>query len=257
MSDQDHDHDHEHGDGAHEIDNMPSRRLFNILFGISALTLLACIGVVQLFYSQVKSMQGARHEKESFQLAEYRQEMKDLREQWGPVWMTDDDGVPAQERGKGVHEAQRFHMPLAEARKRVLAEPGKALKAGRAYRGWRNPDPKAPKAAAKPNPRGAARAPARGARMPLQPGVRPGAKPGAQPVAPRPRGAASPAGAGQPPVKGAVAPGKGPTGAAGAKPNPIPSPAKPEGKAPAKPEGKAPAKAPAKPEGKAPAKAGQ
>jgi len=248
MSDHDHD-DHDHGAAGHEIDKMPSRKLFNLLFGLSALTLVACIGVVQLFYQQVSSITDARNAKVSFKLTEYRTEMEDLRENWGPVWLTDDDGVSVKQRGKGVHEAKRFQMPLAEARKRVLESPDKFLKAAPAYRSWPNPDPKAPKV----DPRGRRPQPgARGARP--TPGARPmPIKPGARPVPGiKPPAGAAPAGA-KPAAPAGAKPGA-PAGAKPAAPAEGKAPAKPanDGKAPAKPEGKAPPK-PAKPaEGKAP-----
>ena len=70
----------DHGGAGHEVDKMPSGRLFNLLFGLSALTLVACIGVVQLFYRQVDTIRDTRDTKVSFQLAEYRQQM-------GHVWL--------------------------------------------------------------------------------------------------------------------------------------------------------------------------
>ncbi len=235
------DHDHDHDQGAHEVDNMPSQRLFKLLFGLSGLTLLACIGVVQLFNQQVNSIQATRATKVSFQLAEYQQEMEAITSDWGVVVIDDDDGVTAKLGGKGPHESKRYHMPLSEARKRVLDDPKTALKAGRPYRGWENPDPKAPKRAARP-PR--PRPGARGAR----PGRQPTPVPARRPVAPG--GAAAVPGR---PAPGGAVPAKPPEGKAPAKPAEGKAPAKPaEGKAPAKPaEGKAPAK-PA--EGKAPAK---
>jgi hypothetical protein len=160
MSDhKDHQDEHGHGDhhgaGAHEVDKMPSSRLFNLLFGLSALTLVACIGVVQLFYRQVDTIRDTRDAKVSFQLAEYRQEMDALKGGFA-IDMIDDDGVPEAEGGRGVHEVRRFQMPLADARKRVLEQPQQLLKASRPYRGWRNPDANAPKAVAPtgPMPRG-------------------------------------------------------------------------------------------------------
>lgn len=151
MSDHDktnggHDDHDDHGGAGHEVDKMPSGRLFNLLFGLSALTLVACIGVVQLFYRQVDTIRDTRDTKLSFQLAEYRQEMDELKSGYVVVMM-DDDGVPAAEGGRGVFEARHFQMPLAEARKRVLEQPQQLLKAARPYRGWRNPDANAPKSA--------------------------------------------------------------------------------------------------------------
>ncbi|MCA9705219.1 MAG: hypothetical protein KDK70_05125, partial [Myxococcales bacterium] len=188
MSDHDHDHDHGHDEGGgHEIDKMPSSKLFNLLFGLSALTLIACIGVVQLFNSQVSTMRGVRDAKVPFQLAEYRQSMGELENRWGMVLLPDDDGVPVKEGGQSVHESQRYFMPVAEARKRVLESPGQYFKATRPYPRWPNPDPNAP-AAIRPGARGPSVRPApptggRPMRVPGQPGAQPG-QPGAQPGQP-------------------------------------------------------------------------
>ncbi len=246
------DHDHDHDQGAHEVDNMPSRRLFRLLFGLSGLTLLACIGVVQLFNQQVSSIRATRATQVSFQLAEYKQEMEAITSDWGVVVIDDDDGVPTKLNGKGPHEDTRYHMPLTEARKRVLDDPKTALKAARAYPNWVNVDPNAPKAKPRTRrplgPRGAKRPGRQPVRVPAQ------GRPGAAPGRPAPGGAAVPGR----PAPGGPKPGAAPAGV----PTPAPSGKPPaEGKAPAKPaEGKAPAKpaegkAPAKPaEGKAPAK---
>lgn len=186
----DHEHD-EHGAGAHEVDNMPSRRLFNLLFGLSGLTLLACIGVVQLFNQQVESITDSRATKSSFQLDEYQAEMAEI-EKGGRLIINDDDGVPAGEGGKGPHEATRYQMPIADARKRMLEAPDKYLKAARPYRGWRPVDGDAGKA--QPAPKGAAPQIRRGGRPSgaapgaLPPGVRvvPGGANG-RPAPPKPR----------------------------------------------------------------------
>lgn len=235
-------HDDHHGVGAHEVDKMPSSRLFNLLFGLSALTLVACIGVVQLFYRQVDTIRDTRNAKTSFQLEEYRQEMEALASSWTLVEFTDDDGVPEAQGGKSVHDTRRTHMPLAEARKRVLEEPQKYLKAERpSHPRWPNPDPNAPKVVAPTGPRPMGRAPLRIPSRPTAPtGAAPGAKVPAGGMVPTPV-PTQPAGA--KPTDGnapAEAPAKGEA-----------KPAKPEGKAPAKGEGKAPAK-PAKGEGKSP-----
>jgi hypothetical protein len=223
--------DHEHGVAGHEVDNMPSGRLFNLLFGLSALTLLASIGVVQLFYQQVDAIRDGRDAKLSFQLAEYRAEMEELKG-GRVVEMTDDDEIPATEGGRGPVDARRNQMPLTEARKRVLEQP-QLLKAGRPYRGWKTRDANAPKVVVPP-----------GGPMPRNP-MRPG-PPVDGKVVPVPGG---PGGIVQPPPGGMVQPG----GVQPAPPAEAPAPS--EGKAPAKGEGKAEGKAPAKREGKAEGKA--
>ncbi|MEM7157787.1 MAG: hypothetical protein AAF799_33415 [Myxococcota bacterium] len=218
--------DHEHDDhaGAHEVDNMPSGKLFNLLFGLSALTLAACIGVVQLFHQQTASIEAQRAKKESFQLTEYKEEMEAIQAEWSVVTINDDDGLTEAQGGKGPHEARRYQMPLSEARKRVLDAPDKSLKAGRRYRGWTNPDADAPKPSVKP--RGAAGRPT--------PQIR------------RPAGAGAPT-KGLPP--GVVVPPRGaPAQPKGAAPAPKPTPAQ----APPKPAPK-PTPAPAQPKPAAPA----
>jgi hypothetical protein len=229
-------HDHHAGGGAHEVDKMPSSRLFNLLFGLSGLTLLASIGVVQLFYRQVDSIRDTRDSKMSFQLAEYRKEMDELANGWSVVEMTDDDEVPADKGGKGVHEARRYQMPLAEARKRVLEQPQQYLKASRPYRGWTSRDANAPK----PVP-GQGAVPRNPMRVPSKGGVVPPA--GAQPLP----GVV-------PPVQPVpVPPAEAVDGKVPADGVPVD---KGEGKAPAKGEGKAEAKASVEGGGKAEAKAG-
>jgi len=244
MSDHDKNHDTHGGHddhaagGGHEVDKMPSGRLFNLLFGLSALTLVACIGVVQLFYQQVDTIRDGRDTKVSFQLAEYRAQMDELKG-GRVVEMTDDDGVPAAEGGRGVYETRHFQMPLADARKRVLEQP-QLLKSGGPYRGWRNPDANAPKVVTPVRPRN-----------PGRPG--PGADGKAVPLPGGPGGVVQPAPGGMGPGIRPVPPAEAPV--EGKAPAPVEgkAPAKGEGKA----EGKAPAKAPAKGEGKAEGKANE
>ena len=237
MSDAHHDdhHDDGHGEheGAHEIDKMPNSRLFNLLFSLSALTLLACIGVVQLFNRQVEQISDARGKDASFQLQAYRDEQAQIGGSWGRVIMLDDDGVPTDRGGTGPREAERAHMPIAEARRRVLADP-KLLAAQPKYPGWQDRDP-----AKQPVPGQPAAAPVQ-----VRPGrPMPGAMPGGAPRGVRPQG-------------GAPMPAERP--APGARPVPVPTEGKAppkgapaDGKAPA--EGKAPPAAPKKPAPKKPA----
>ena len=90
-----HDAHHDHGAhdpdleaGGHEIDKMPNARLFNLLFGLSALTLLACIGVIQLFNYQVEAIEETRGEAGSFRVEAYRDEMRKQADGWGKVEVT-------------------------------------------------------------------------------------------------------------------------------------------------------------------------
>jgi hypothetical protein len=141
----DHSHDHaahdEH-DGGHEIDKMPNTRLFNLLFGLSGLTLLACIGVIQLFNYQVDAIEESRGEVGSFRIEGYREEMRKQVDGWGKVDVkeTDDNTV-----------SKKFYMPLSQAKKKVIDDP-KLLNAAPAYPGWKTSDEQAPAVAPTPTP---------------------------------------------------------------------------------------------------------
>ena len=121
----DHDHDHEHERGGHEIDKLPNARLFNLLFGLSALVLVSSIGVVQLFNMQVAGIEKARAKQISFRLQEYRDEMNRVQSSWGQATVLEENG----------QQTVLHHMPLAEARQRVLQKP-ELLGAAPKYRGW-------------------------------------------------------------------------------------------------------------------------
>lgn len=138
--------DHAHEQGGHEVDKMPNARLFNLLFGLSALTLLCCLGVIQLFNLQVRGVEDERNSRGSYRLDQYREEQAVHRASFAKVLIADDDGLsvspgpgkgPA---GKGAHNSVVNRMPLDDAKARVLKDP-KALRATRPYRGWKNPDP--------------------------------------------------------------------------------------------------------------------
>ena len=121
-------HDDHHGedDGAHEIDKMPYARLFNLLVGLSALTLLSCIGVIQIFNLQVREIideYAAEGEKDSA-LTEYRTQSGQVAAGYGRY--------DFELEGK---TEQRFYVPMATARKQVL-EDAKLLDGGATYRGW-------------------------------------------------------------------------------------------------------------------------
>ena len=141
MSDtHDHDHDHEHGhdEGGHEIDRMPNARLFNLLFGLSALTLLSCIGVIQLFNMQVDALEHTRADQGSFRIHEYTDEMNKQKSGWGKVEIKELDD-------KNTTNV-RYYMPVASAKKAVLDDPN-LLKAMAPPQGWKTADDRAPAAA--------------------------------------------------------------------------------------------------------------
>lgn len=187
-------HDHDHGDGhdegGHEIDRMPNARLFNLLFGLSALTLLACIGVIQLFNMQVDALEHTRADQGSFRIHEYTEEMNKQKSGWGKVEVKELDDKNT--------TTTRYYMPVASAKKAVLEDPN-LLKALAPPQGWKTADDRAPAAA----PPGAA--PARGP----QPGGAPPA--GAPTPTPVPTDGAKPTDAPPtaPPTGDAPAPSKG------------------------------------------------
>ncbi|PRP98314.1 hypothetical protein ENSA5_30470 [Enhygromyxa salina] len=72
------DHGH-HDPGGHELDAVNTKLLFRLLFGLTGLTLLACIAVVQWFYSQRRELDNRHAVEGSFQLQQYQGKMaKDL-----------------------------------------------------------------------------------------------------------------------------------------------------------------------------------
>lgn len=140
------DHAHDHGAGGHEIDRMPNARLFNLLFGLSGLTLLSAIGVIQLFNIQVDALEESRAEQGSFRLASYVEEMQAIKNGSGKVTVNElDDKATVN---------TRYFMPLANAKKAVLDDPNK-LKAFGAYPGWKTSDEQAPAPAPTAPPSGA------------------------------------------------------------------------------------------------------
>lgn len=149
MSHDDHG-DHGHEPGGHEIDKMPNARLFNLLVGLTILTVVACIGVIQLFNLQVRGIEDERASKESFRLKAYWDEQNSLRNSFGRVIITDDDGLQPRPEdpkqidrtktyGEGPHRATIKRMPIDQAKATVLEDDG-AMKAARAYPGWTDPD---------------------------------------------------------------------------------------------------------------------
>lgn len=139
--DHSHDHDHGHGDegAGHEIDRMPNGRLFNLLFGLSGLTLLSAIGVIQLFNIQVDALEQSRAQQGSFRLAAYTDEMNKAKTSSGEIKINElDDRATVN---------TRYFVPLATARKQVLDDPKKLAAFGQ-YPGWKTSDDQAPAAAA-------------------------------------------------------------------------------------------------------------
>jgi len=120
MSDAHHD---EHV-GGHEIDQMPNGRLFNLMIGLSILTLGACIGVVRLFDKQVESIQADRAKAGAYSRNVYRQEMAKIVGGYGATPLRDGD-----------KELTLYHIPVAKAAEEVLKDKAR-FKRGRVYPGW-------------------------------------------------------------------------------------------------------------------------
>jgi len=116
-----HDTHHEHG-GGHELDVMPNRRLFNLLTSLTALTLMACIGLVAFFYRQADTLRVERAQEGSFLAKQYREEVREVAEGYGPT-------------GDGQH----FFVPHEKAKELVLSDPSR-FKAAPPPPGWIHPD---------------------------------------------------------------------------------------------------------------------
>ncbi|MEZ4451166.1 MAG: hypothetical protein R3B09_16930 [Nannocystaceae bacterium] len=121
---------HGHGDNVtgHELDSPPTSQLFNIVWGLGALTLLSIVTCVQLFNGQRDALQSERLEASSYRLAEYRADQAKLANENGETDLVDDGKTYAME-----------HVPLLRAKEKVLADPG-LLKAGPRPPGWVHPD---------------------------------------------------------------------------------------------------------------------
>lgn len=124
-------HQHHGGhQGGHEIDAPPTRELFNIVWGLGALTLLSLITCVQLFNDQARDIASERGKEGSALLAEYRKEMETRTRGAGTDEITDANGKVV---------ARYSYIPLASARDLVLAKPEK-LGAFPPPPGWMHPD---------------------------------------------------------------------------------------------------------------------
>lgn len=114
----------DHEVGAHEVDQMSTGRLFNLLVGLSIITLLACVAVVQLFYAQVRALVATRGEN-LYSLQEYRKEM---------------DGVVSKEGdwefSVGTANVKVHYIPLEEAEAAVLRDPKTQFVAAPAMPNW-------------------------------------------------------------------------------------------------------------------------
>jgi len=145
--------DHQHYKGGHEIDAPPTRELFNIVWGLGAITLLSILTCVQLFNSQRDELQKERYSQTSWRLAEYQEGQDKLRFESGEYELNDD--------GKVVMVK---YIPLARAVEKVLQDP-KLLQAAPPPPGFVHPDDMAGggQAAAPPAPAAKEPAPAEAA----------------------------------------------------------------------------------------------
>jgi len=113
MSAEHHHDDHaghgDHATGAHEVDNMPSARLFNLMVGLSVLTLAACFGVVQLFNMQVESIRADRAKAGPYSRKAYEAEMRTILDGYGKTTVPD-----------GESQRTLYRIPVRRATERVL-----------------------------------------------------------------------------------------------------------------------------------------
>jgi len=214
MSDHKHSgHGHDPDGGArgagHEMDVPPTKELFNIIWGLGALTLLSLATCVQLFNNQQRDIAAERGKEAPAVLAQYRQGMDAITRSAGEVNFKDSTGA----------EVKQRYVPLAVARELVLSKPERLLAAPPPV-GWMHPDD-----IAAGGQGGAAAAPAPAAPAPPAPAV-----PAPTDIAPGPDGA--PTGAGMPAGAGTPAPNP---------PAIAPAPATPPGQPAADPGKSAPA----------------
>jgi hypothetical protein len=143
MTMSDHNTGHEpHGDtvthgAGHEMDVPPTKELFNIVWGLGALTLLSLVTCVQLFNNQQRDIMDERGKESSLVLAQYRQGMDAVTKSSGEVTFKDSTGA----------EIKQRYVPLAVARDLVLSKPER-MQAAPAPKGWMHPDDIAAGAAA-------------------------------------------------------------------------------------------------------------
>ncbi len=115
--------EHAHDDGAHEIDKMPAGRLFNIVVILGGLTLALCIGVIQLFNQQVRTIENDRISGGYSAQQAYVAEMGEVAEGYGAYEIVKPGGE-----GKPDTITTRFYIPLDKAEQQIIDNP--ALLAG-------------------------------------------------------------------------------------------------------------------------------
>lgn len=114
---------------GHELDAPNSRALFNIVWGLSAVTLLAIATCVQLFNQQRDAL--VEEQGSSYRLQDYRQEMAQKTQKAGETEIKTADGKTL--------EVLKY-IPLTQAKIQLLRNPQMALKADVPPQGWSHPD---------------------------------------------------------------------------------------------------------------------
>lgn len=118
-----------HGGAGHEMDIPPTKELFNIVWGLGALTLLSLVTCVQLFNNQQRDIMTERGNESSQVLAEYRKGMESATRTAGESTFKDSSGA----------EIKQRHVPLTVARELVLSKPER-MQAAAPPKGWMHPD---------------------------------------------------------------------------------------------------------------------
>ena len=109
---------------------MPAGRLFNIVAILGSLTLALCIGVIQLFNQQVRTIEGERIAEGYASQVEYQTEMNAVADGYGVYEIVKPGGE-----GQPDKVTTRYYIPVTKAEQQVLDNP--ALLAGeRPSRDW-------------------------------------------------------------------------------------------------------------------------
>ncbi len=122
--------EHAHDDGAHEIDKMPSGRLFNIVALLGSLTLALCIGVIQLFNQQVRTIENERVAGGNSSQQEYVAEMGEVADGYGAYEIVTPGGE-----GKPDAVTTRYYIPVEKAEQQLIDNPA-LLAGGRPDKDW-------------------------------------------------------------------------------------------------------------------------
>ena len=124
-------------DGGHEVDYTPNRNLFGFLMVMLAVMIISAIGVYQLFVVHTESQLEDAATLPSSQLSELKARDEHLATTYGAVTFED---KPA-----------GYRVPIAEARKMMLADPSR-FAAAAPPAGWVHPDDAAKQPPQPPQP---------------------------------------------------------------------------------------------------------